>query len=121
MLIIVFLGNSKPESVMSLVDKSANVLNFVVTGDTLMSVLLKELTYIVLDLISATNWNLTKYLGYHRSCNGCLYCCIAHVHCKRNLKFVLYKLTTFVLKNCFFDKYNEDFFQIFGLLRKPKL
>ena len=52
MLIIVFLGNSKPESVMSLVDKSANVLNFVVTGDTLMSVLLKELTYIVLDLIA---------------------------------------------------------------------
>ena len=35
MLKIVFLGNSKQEAVMSLVDKSANVLNFVVTGDTL--------------------------------------------------------------------------------------
>ena len=43
MLKIVFLGNSKQEAVMSLVDKSANVLNFVAAGDTLMSVLRKEL------------------------------------------------------------------------------
>ena len=43
MLTIVFLGNSKPEAVMLLVDKSANVLNFVVTKDTLMSLLRKEL------------------------------------------------------------------------------